>query len=77
MFFVDEKDIDFDVNTAENGNNGDATENDFFCFHFYIFEHDKWHHQVIFFKVKSCGSIRICINMYRFIGFFATVLVFY
>ena len=41
MFFVDEKDIDFDVNTAENGNNGDATENDFFCFHFYIFEHDK------------------------------------
>ena len=40
MFFVDEKDVDFDVNTAENGNNGNATENHFFCVHFYIFEHD-------------------------------------
>ena len=39
MFFVDEKDVDFDVNTAENANNGDATKNGFSCYHLNVFEH--------------------------------------
>ena len=40
IFFVDKKDVDFDVNTVENANDDDVAGNDFFLFQFYIFEHD-------------------------------------
>ena len=39
-FFVDEKDVDFGVNTAENANDVSVAGNDFFHYHFYIFGHD-------------------------------------